>query len=82
MQVIRISKIRYQIPGRSKVTLTVYDILGQKVKTLVDREQTGGSYEIIWNGTDDRQNKMPSGVYLYRLENNQQVLTRKMVLIR
>ena len=76
------TKIRYQIPGRSKVTLTVYDILGQKVKTLVDREQTGGSYEIIWNGTDDRQNKMPSGVYLYRLENNQQVLTRKMVLIR
>jgi minor extracellular serine protease Vpr len=76
------TKIRYQVPGRSKVTLTIYDILGQKVKTLVDREQAGGSYEIIWNGTDDHQNKMPSGVYLYWLENNKKVMIRKMVLIR
>ncbi|MEJ2636480.1 MAG: S8 family serine peptidase [Calditrichia bacterium] len=76
------TKIRYWVPEHGKITLTVFDILGKKVKTLVNREQPAGEYEVNWDGTDERQNKASTGVYFYRLGNGQQIVTRKMLLIR
>ena len=56
------TKIRYEIPERSFVTLKVYDVLGNEVATLVNEEKPVGSYEVEFNGFG-----LPSGIYFYRL---------------
>lgn len=74
--------IRYALPKAGNVTLTVYNLLGQKVCTLVSTHQLAGQYQVQWNGRDDKGKKMPSGVYLYRLktEGFNQIL--KMILMK
>jgi adhesin/invasin len=78
--------IRYEIPdvpGRLvKVALQVYNILGQKVKTLVRGEQPAGRYEVGWDATDDFGTKVASGTYIYRLIANDVMVAKKMVLIK
>jgi hypothetical protein len=69
--------IKYQIPGLSKVRLTVYDMLGREIKTLVDDEKSAGAYEVEFNGIG-----LPSGVYLYRIEAGKYSDTKKFILIK
>ena len=77
------TQIKYDLPGASNVRLTIYNFLGQSVRTLVDAEQTAGFYSVGWDGRDDSGVKMPSGVYIYRLEAGQQfVQIRKMILLK
>lgn len=84
------TKIRYQLSKRSLVKLEIYNIVGQKVRTLVSGEQTTGTYELAWNGTNDRGGFVGSGVYMYRLQaeasaggpGDHLTVTRKMVFIR
>lgn len=57
------TKIKYHLPELSKVKLTVYDVLGREVRTLVNEEKPAGSYEVEFDGTN-----LPSGVYFYRIE--------------
>ena len=75
--------IRYQQSTVSDVELVVYNLLGEKVKTLVNRRQSPGFYTVRWNGRDDAGHPLPGGIYLYRLKvNNRYIMTRKMVLLR
>jgi hypothetical protein len=74
--------IRYALPGTEKVHLAIYNLLGQKIKTLVDGVQTGGVYDVVWDGKDASGKAVGSGVYFYRLETSGVVKTRKMMLIR
>lgn len=74
--------IRYQLAVNSKVTLKIYNILGQEVYTLVDREQPAGPYTVVWNGRDHYGNAVSNGVYLYRLQAGEFVKTRKMILVK
>jgi hypothetical protein len=69
--------IRYSLPHRSQVLLTVYNTLGQQVATLVQGEQEAGSYEVKFDGSG-----LASGVYFYRIQAGSYVETRKLVLIR
>jgi flagellar hook assembly protein FlgD len=64
------------------VKLAVYDLAGRLVRTLVDREFEPGSWSATWDGSDDRGRAMPSGLYLYRLETANRVLSRKMMLVK
>jgi len=72
-----ITTIIYQIPELGFVTLTVYDVLGMEIETLVKEEKQMGSYAVEFNAT-----RLPSGVYLYRLQAGSYVETRKMILLR
>jgi photosystem II stability/assembly factor-like uncharacterized protein len=74
--------IRYTLPGREKVALIVYNMMGRKVRTLVDKIQPSGSRVISWDGRDDFGNLVGSGVYVYRLQAGTEVRTRKMVFVR
>ena len=77
------TRIRYEIPQASSVRITIFDVRGRLVKTLVDnRSLPAGQYEEIWNGLDDRGKNASSGVYFYRLTTPQFVQTRKMTLLR
>ena len=69
--------IPFDIAQAGHVTLTIIDMLGREVATLVDGPVTPGRYETTWE-TD----RMPSGVYLSRLEVNGQVSTRRLVLLK
>ena len=62
--------ISFSIPDESKIELSIFNIKGQKIKTLVHNEFTKGSHSIIWNGNDDFGNSVSSGVYLYKLRVN------------
>jgi len=63
-----VTNIRFSIPDAGNVKLSVYNMLGEKVKTLVDIHKTAGEYSVEWNGTDSAGQKMSSGVYFYKLE--------------
>ncbi len=69
--------IFYQLPRSSQVRLTVYDLLGREIMTLVNREQPAGEYSVKVNAGN-----LPSGIYLYRLEAGSFIQTRKMMLLK
>jgi len=66
----------------ARVSLRVYNIQGQLVKTLVEARQVPGRYRVEWDGRDDRENKLAAGVYFLRLEVGTESLNRKMILVR
>jgi|GEM_PF-1715196 len=74
--------IGFDIPTNGKVELVVYNLLGERVTTLVDDELKAGTYRVTWNGRDERGRNLPSGVYLYRLTAGDKQLSKKMVLIK
>lgn len=74
--------IRYQIPQEMRVTLKIYSMLGEEVRTLVDRQQSAGSYNVQWDGRLNSGVRAPSGVYLYRLQGDGVVETKKMMLLQ
>lgn len=74
--------ISYQIPGAGRVRLRLYDMLGQLVTTLVDREVAAGKHSVVWDGRNERGEFVATGVYLYRMEVASVVRTKKLVLAR
>nr|NIT61798.1 T9SS type A sorting domain-containing protein [Fodinibius sp.]NIV16402.1 T9SS type A sorting domain-containing protein [Fodinibius sp.]NIY30378.1 T9SS type A sorting domain-containing protein [Fodinibius sp.] len=64
------------------VNLTVYNVLGQKIKTLVDEVKAAGAHSVTWDGTDERGQPVPSGVYFYRFDAGVVSGTKKMMLMR
>ncbi|NIT55543.1 MAG: T9SS type A sorting domain-containing protein, partial [Aliifodinibius sp.] len=60
--------INYQLPIRTKVELTIYNLLGQQIKTLVDSKQIAGDYKVQWDGSNDAGRQVASGIYVYRLK--------------
>ena len=73
--------IRYQLKERNDVKLTVYDVLGREVKTLVQDTQSPGPYETAWDGRDVAGNRVASGMYIYRLQAGSFAASGKMILI-
>ncbi|GEM_PF-5633234 len=74
--------IEYSVPKRSQVTIEIFDVLGQKVRTLVNESKSAGSYRVEWNGTDNTGNSLSSGKYLYRFQAGAVVQTKKMLPIK
>ena len=74
--------IAYQLPGPADVELTIYNIMGQKVKTLVREGQEPGIHSVEWDGADTNGRAVGSGVYLYRLRAGDFLRTRRLVLIK
>jgi M6 family metalloprotease-like protein len=74
--------IGYQISQESKVTLNLYNISGQLVKTLVNAVQVPGYKSVVWNGKDNKGYKVASGIYFYKLNVGKYTATKKMVIIK
>ncbi len=71
------TSIRYEVASQSNVSIEVYNLMGQKVATLVDQVQSPGAYRAFWNASTQS-----SGVYYYRLKAGNTVISRKMTLIK
>jgi len=76
------TSIRYYIPESSHVELTIYNILGQKVKTLISTHQDVGEYTLNWNGLDENNNRLSSGIYFYKLTARASSTVKKMLMVQ
>lgn len=74
--------IRYDVPQSGKIKLSVFDLQGKEVRTLVDQDRPAGSFAATWDGRDSYGVRVASGVYLYCLETQHFSLTKKMILIQ
>ena len=75
--------IKYELIGsKNHVRLVVYDLLGKKVRTLVDTDQPAGQYNTSWDGTDLNGNNVTSGTYIYRLDTGNFRDSKRMVLVK
>ena len=74
--------ISYSIPSDGNVELTVYNIKGQKVKTLINGTQPTGVYNVTWNGKDDNDRSVSSGLYFYKLRSSGKTAVKKMLLLK
>ena len=74
--------IRFATPAEGPVRLEVYNMVGQKVRTLVDGSLPWGETEVVWDARDDRGHSVAAGVYLYKLTTGDRVQSRKMVLLK
>ncbi len=76
------TEIHYQLPEDCRIVLTIYNLLGQKIRTLVDKTHLAGVYLVRWDGKDDRGVAVTSGVYLYVVNANRFYEVKKMLLLR
>jgi N-acetylneuraminic acid mutarotase len=76
------TEIRFEILEAANVTLSIYDVKGQLINTLVNSEHAANSYSIIWNGTNSQGEKVASAVYIYRLRAGNFVQNRRMLLLK
>lgn len=74
--------ILFVIPEENKVELIVYTIKGQKIKQLVRNQLSAGVHSVVWNGKDENDQSVSSGVYFYRLKAGNFEKSKKMVLLR
>jgi len=76
------TSLRYDLPENNLVNITIYDMLGRKVKTLINQTQDAGYKSIIWNTTDDYGKPVSAGIYLYQIQAGEYISTKKMVLLK
>ena len=76
------TQIEYNLPKISNVNIAIYNVLGAKVKTLLNKRQNAGTHTITWDGRDNSGNKVSSGFYFLRLETGEYEGTRKLLLIK
>ena len=75
--------ITFYISNSGEVELDIYDISGQKIKTIIHKELKAGNYSFIWNRTNDNDQSVNSGIYLFYLEiNGKIILTKKCLLMK
>ncbi|PKK84080.1 MAG: hypothetical protein CVT49_05510 [candidate division Zixibacteria bacterium HGW-Zixibacteria-1] len=76
------TQIDFNIPSRSHVNISIYNMLGQMVATLTDREYEAGGHCLVWDGTDMTGSRASSGIYFYRMKVGDLAIARKMLLIK
>jgi len=74
--------IKYYLPGKSRVTLDIYDISGKRISQLVRENEEKGFYSVEWKGLDSRGTSVASGIYFYRLTAGKETISKKMVLLK
>ena len=77
-----ITSLRYDLPNDGLVNITIYDMMGRIVKTLVNSSLTAGYKSIQWNATNDRDEAVSAGLYLYTIDVGEFRQTKKMVLLK
>lgn len=74
--------ISFSLPVRADVVLTIYNVLGQKVRSLLNSSLEAGQHNVNWDSRDDNNQPVGSGIYFYRITADEYIKSRKMVLIR
>jgi len=77
-----VTTLRYDLPEQTHVNITIYDMLGRQVKTLINHTQDAGYRSVIWNATNDYGKPVSAGIYLYQIQAGDYISTKKMVLLK
>ncbi|MCI0515382.1 T9SS type A sorting domain-containing protein [candidate division KSB1 bacterium] len=77
-----VTKIEYELSETGPISLQIFNILGEKIRSLVEIQQAPGVYQVVWDGKDDVGHAVGSGVYFYQLETPQYSTFKKMLLLR
>ena len=77
-----VTTLRYDLPENGLVNITIYDMMGRQVKTLVYQTQEAGYRSIVWNATNDYGKPVSAGIYLYQIQAGEYISTKKMVLLK
>jgi len=77
-----VTTLRYDLPENSLVNITIYDMLGREVKTLINQTQDAGYRSVIWDATNDYDKPVSAGIYLYQIQAGEYISTKKMVLLK
>jgi hypothetical protein len=76
------TSIKYQLPQSSDVRLVIYNVLGQRVRTLLNNQIEAGYHEVVWDGLNDYGNQLGSGIYIYRFEAGDYSRVQKMIMMK
>lgn len=76
------TKIRFSLPASAKVSVEIYNILGVRVRKLVDKRLAGGQHTVVWDGHDENGNQLANGVYFCRMQTEEWKALRKIVLLK
>jgi flagellar hook assembly protein FlgD len=76
------TNIKYNLSSAAQVKLTVYDILGKEITTLINGREIAGEHVVVWNGRDNDNNEVSSGLYFYELTTGEQTESKKMMLVK
>ena len=74
--------IRYELPNEGNVSITIFDLSGKQIRSLVSSSEPAGYRSTVWDGTNDRGETVTSGVYLYRIHAGQFIQTKKMIFLQ
>ena len=74
--------IRYELASADKVEISIYNIIGERVKVLVNKEEEQGEHSVRWNGKNESGYHVSSGVYFYMLKTSAKRIVQKMILLR
>ena len=77
-----VTTLRYDLPENGLVTITIYDMLGKEVKTLINQTQDAGYKSVIWDATNNYGKPVSAGIYLYQIQAGEYISTKKMVLLK
>jgi flagellar hook assembly protein FlgD len=77
-----VTSVTYSLASREHVNISVYDLAGRHVRTLVDEVQQPSRYGIEWDGTNDRGKALPPGVYFIRYHAGRHVFSKKAILLK
>jgi hypothetical protein len=76
------TQINFALPEKKAVSLKIYNLQGNLVKTLVNEEKDAGYYNVVWHGRDDRGKSVASGLYIYRITAGKYTTTKRMILLK
>ena len=76
------TEIKYELPNKSLVNITIYDVVGRKINSFVNQEQSAGSYSLQWDATNSNGEAVPAGMYIYTIKAGKYNSTKKMVLLK
>jgi flagellar hook assembly protein FlgD len=74
--------ISYQIPQTGSIRIDIFNIKGQKIRTLINELKHPGKHSVVWNGTDQSGRQVASGIYYYRIVTDHNSSTKKMLLLK
>jgi hypothetical protein len=77
-----VTTLRYDLPENGHINITIYDMLGREVKTLINQTQNAGYRSVQWNTTNDYGKPVSAGIYLYQIQAGEYISTKKMVLLK
>jgi PKD repeat protein len=77
-----VTTLRYDLPENGMVNITIYNMLGKQVKTLINQTQDAGYRSVIWDATNDYGKPVSAGIYLYQIQAGEYMQTKKMVLLK